>query len=100
MRVSLMKNGYSQCVICHYYGDAFLHYAIFVAECEFMSIRDDILSTTIPATFGSKTIIRSVSRTDILFVINETYSFKALDIGSLIVRMKQHFTAIQIIQLS
>jgi len=44
MRVSLMKNGYSQCVICHYYGDVFLHYAIFVAECEFMSIRDDILS--------------------------------------------------------
>jgi len=44
MRVSLMKNGYSQCVICHYYGDAFLYYAIFVAECEFTSIRDDILS--------------------------------------------------------
>ena len=48
MCVSLMKNGYSQCVICHYYGDAFLYNAIFVAECEFTSIRDDILSTPNP----------------------------------------------------
>ena len=45
MYVSLMRNGYSQCAICHYHRDVFLNYAIFVTECEVTSTHDDILSS-------------------------------------------------------